>query len=60
MYTQALDLIEAFYAARGWAPFDFQRAAWDAYLAGESGLIHAPTGMGKSYAVWIGPLFEWI
>lgn len=60
MHTYALDFIEAFYAARGWAPFDFQRAAWDAYLTGESGLIHAPTGMGKSYAAWIGPLIEWM
>lgn len=29
-------------------------------MAGESGLIHAPTGTGKTYAVWMGPLLEYL
>jgi len=29
-------------------------------LAGESGLIHAPTGTGKTYAVAVPPLIEWL
>ncbi|MFW6059528.1 MAG: ligase-associated DNA damage response DEXH box helicase [Phycisphaeraceae bacterium] len=41
------------------APFDFQRATWDACLAGESGLVHAPTGMGKTHAAWLPPLMRW-
>ena len=28
--------------------------------AGESGLIHAATGTGKTYAAWLGPLLEWL
>ena len=44
---------------RGWTPFDFQRQTWAAYLNGESGLVHAPTGMGKTHAVWLGPLMRW-
>src|SRR5260370_19491054 len=47
-------------AARGWTPFQFQRDVWQAYLAGESGLIHAATGTGKTYAAWIGPVLEWL
>jgi len=43
-----------------WKPFPFQRTAWAAYLAGQSGLIHAPTGTGKTYAVSIPPLLEWL
>jgi ATP-dependent Lhr-like helicase len=43
---------------RGWRPFDFQREVWDAALAGESGLVHAATGTGKTYAVWMAPLLE--
>lgn len=39
--------------------FPFQERAWRAYLDGFSGLIHAPTGMGKSYAAWLGPLMEY-
>lgn len=42
----------------GWRPFDFQREAWQAYHDGADGLVHAPTGMGKTYAVWLGPLLE--
>ena len=45
---------------RRWQPFDFQRQTWDAYLSGKSGLIHAPTGTGKTYAVSIPPLIEWL
>ncbi len=36
----------------------FQRQAWQAYLAGESGLIQVPTGSGKTYAAVMGPLAE--
>src|SRR6185503_8794620 len=46
----------AWFAAQGWAAFPFQEAVWAAYARGESGLIHAPTGMGKTYAAWLGPL----
>ncbi|HEX2191476.1 MAG TPA: ligase-associated DNA damage response DEXH box helicase [Longimicrobiaceae bacterium] len=49
---------EAWFAGRGWRPFPFQREVWSAYLAGESGLIHAATGTGKTYAAWWGPLLE--
>lgn len=50
--------LDAFFAARGWRVFPFQREAWDAFLAGESGLVHAPTGTGKTLAVWGGPMLE--
>jgi ATP-dependent Lhr-like helicase len=36
----------------------FQRQAWEAYLAGESGLIQVPTGSGKTYAAVMGPIAE--
>ncbi|HBS28679.1 MAG TPA: hypothetical protein DEB06_04325, partial [Phycisphaerales bacterium] len=32
--------LERWFGARGWAPFEFQREAWGAYLAGRSGLVH--------------------
>ena len=50
--------IEEWFQARGWMPFDFQREAWSAYLDGDSGLIHAPTGTGKTLAAWFGPVLE--
>ncbi|HEV2693782.1 MAG TPA: ligase-associated DNA damage response DEXH box helicase [Verrucomicrobiae bacterium] len=45
---------------RKWRPFPFQTETWAAYLAGESGLVHAPTGLGKTYAVWGGPILQWL
>jgi ATP-dependent Lhr-like helicase len=52
--------VEGWFAERGWKPFAFQREVWHAYLAGESGLIHAATGTGKTYAVWLGPVIQWL
>lgn len=56
--TGAVERVEHWFATRGWEPFAFQREVWDAYLAGESGLIHAATGTGKTYAAWMGPVIE--
>ncbi|RZL61201.1 MAG: DEAD/DEAH box helicase, partial [Variovorax sp.] len=44
------------FQSRGWKPFKFQREVWKAIAAGESGLLHATTGAGKTYAVWLGAL----
>jgi ATP-dependent helicase Lhr and Lhr-like helicase len=43
-------------AARGWQPFEFQREVWQAISEGRSGMLHATTGSGKTYAVWLGML----
>lgn len=58
--TDSIAPADAWFAARGWEPFAFQRDVWRAYLAGDSGLIHAATGTGKTYAAWLGPVLEWI
>lgn len=50
--------IERWFAANGWRIAAFQREAWAAYASGQSGLIHAPTGTGKTLAAWGGPLLE--
>src|SRR5437764_2037392 len=52
--------IQAWFASRGWKPFAFQREVWAAYKRGESGLIHAATGTGKTYAAWLGPVMQWM
>lgn len=56
--TQARRAVVDWFEVRGWKPFQFQRQAWNAYLSGESGLIHATTGTGKTYAAWMGPVME--
>ncbi|WP_449431476.1 ligase-associated DNA damage response DEXH box helicase [Pseudomonas putida] len=50
------DLANAWFAKRGWTPFAFQRRVWAAVERGESGLLHASTGAGKTYAVWLAAL----
>ena len=51
---------ERWFASKGWTPLEFQRDVWRAYLRGESGLVHAATGTGKTLAAWWGPLLEWL
>ena len=46
----------AWMAERGRKPSRFQRDAWRAWQAGESGVISAPTGSGKTLAAFGGPL----
>ena len=48
--------VRAWFDAKGWAPFPFQENAWRAFERGASGLIHAPTGFGKTLSAWMGPV----
>ena len=50
--------VSPFFKNRGWRPFPFQKETWEAYQEGKSGLLHAPTGLGKTLAVWLGPVAE--
>jgi ATP-dependent Lhr-like helicase len=52
--------LTAWFTARGWKPFKFQRDVWKAIADGESGLLHATTGAGKTYAVWLGALMAFM
>ncbi len=49
---------EAWFASRGWKPFDFQRETWLAYMEGRHGMLNAPTGSGKTYALWVPIVLE--
>ncbi|WP_042879561.1 ligase-associated DNA damage response DEXH box helicase [Cupriavidus necator] len=48
--------LSALFDVRGWQPFAFQREVWTAIAHGQSGLLHATTGTGKTYAAWLGAL----
>jgi ATP-dependent helicase Lhr and Lhr-like helicase len=51
-----LDAALGWFERRGWQPFAFQREVWAAMAVGRSGLLHATTGSGKTYAAWLGAL----
>ena len=50
------DYASQWFSARDWKPFAFQKQVWTAVKRGESGLLHASTGAGKTYAVWFAAL----
>jgi len=53
-----LERLRGWFRDKGWTPTPFQEEAWAAYARGESGLIHVPTGAGKTYAAYLGPLAD--
>jgi len=48
----------SFLESKGFKPFPFQKQTWAAYRKGQSGLLHAPTGQGKTMAVYLAPLID--
>jgi len=49
---------DAWFERMGWSAFAFQRDTWEAYADGYHGLLNAPTGSGKTYALIIPILRE--
>ncbi len=41
-------------------PFLFQQQTWQHIINGQSGLVNAPTGCGKTYSVFFGALIQFI
>lgn len=51
--THGQKVIQQWFKARNWQQFQFQKEMEDAYLAGYSGLLNAPTGSGKTFAMFL-------
>ena len=45
---------------QGWKPFPFQKKTWQAFLDNKNGLLNAPTGSGKTYALWTPIVLQYI
>ncbi len=43
--------IESWFEEQNWTPQVFQKRAWESYNSGDSGMINAPTGSGKTYSI---------
>ena len=50
--------VRQWFKAQGWTPQTFQKDCWKAYGEGKNGMLHAPTGSGKTFALWGGILQE--
>ena len=49
-----------YFQKKGWEPFPFQIQTWTDFLDGKSGLLDAPTGAGKTFALWFPVILEYI
>ncbi|GAA0881387.1 ligase-associated DNA damage response DEXH box helicase [Algoriphagus jejuensis] len=49
-----------YFEKKGWTPFPFQIETWTDFLDGKSGLLNAPTGSGKTFALWFPAILEFI
>ena len=50
--------VEQWFESQKWNAQLFQKQCWKAYSAGKNGMLHAPTGSGKTYALWGGIVAE--
>lgn len=50
---QLFHIADDWFSTQSWKPFPFQKQTWTAFLQGKNGLLNAPTGSGKTYALWI-------
>ena len=53
-------VIRDWLTAKGLYPFRFQEEAWQHIIDGESGLVNAPTGCGKTFSVFLGAIIGFI
>ncbi len=58
--TQLIALASSWFKSKKWKPFPFQKETWSAFLDGKNGLLNAPTGSGKTYALWIPIVLNYI
>jgi ATP-dependent helicase Lhr and Lhr-like helicase len=49
-----MNLAKTWFTKKNWAAHAFQKQAWKAIANGQSGLLNAPTGFGKTFALWFG------
>jgi ATP-dependent helicase Lhr and Lhr-like helicase len=58
--TKGYATIQQWLASKGLQPFLFQQQTWQHIILQQSGIVNAPTGCGKTFAVFLGALIEFI
>jgi len=60
MLTKGEQIIRQWYLQKNWEQFPFQQEMMEDYLGGYSGLLNAPTGSGKTFALFLPFLADFI
>ncbi|MES2809639.1 MAG: DEAD/DEAH box helicase, partial [Bacteroidota bacterium] len=60
MTTPGQQVIRQWYKQKDWKQFPFQKEMESVYLAGNSGLLNAPTGSGKTFALFLPFLADFV
>jgi ATP-dependent Lhr-like helicase len=60
MSSKGQQVIKQWYGQKEWKQFPFQKEMEATYLAGFSGLLNAPTGSGKTFALFLPFLADYI
>lgn len=60
MSDLGLEKVERWFSSQDWKPMEFQRETWTAFGQGFSGVVNAPTGSGKTYAMLLAVLIRYI
>jgi ATP-dependent Lhr-like helicase len=55
-----MEAAKEWFTFKNWKPHAFQKQTWKHIAAGASGMLNAPTGYGKTYAIWFGVLQDFI
>jgi ATP-dependent Lhr-like helicase len=56
--AKVIDPALQWFKQKNWKAFDFQQETWQHYLNNKSGLLNAPTGSGKTYALFLAFLID--
>lgn len=58
--TKGYSIIAQWLSSKDFKPFAYQEETWQHIINGESGLVNAPTGTGKTFSVFLGALIQFI
>lgn len=58
--SKGYEIIYQWLSSKNMKPFPFQEETWEQIHSGNSGLVNAPTGFGKTFSVFLGALINFI
>jgi ATP-dependent Lhr-like helicase len=58
--TKGYLVVKDWLASKGYKPFAYQEETWQHIISGDSGLVNAPTGTGKTFSVFLGAVIQFI